>query len=114
LKKYGLVPEALDASPAPVLVTVFDEGTLLKSIALAAELRAQGLNVACYPEPVKLSKQFKFADRIGARIAIVLGPDEIISGTIAVKNLLDGSQEAVPRNEAVNFINRLIEPRSGR
>jgi histidyl-tRNA synthetase len=114
LKKYGLVPEALDASPAPVLVTVFDQGTLLKSIALAAELRAQGLNVACYPEPVKLGKQFKFADRIGARIAIVLGPDEIISGTVAVKNLLDGSQESVPRNDAVNFINRLIEPRSGR
>ncbi len=111
LKKYGLVPEGLDASPAPVLVTVFDEGSLLKSIELAAELRLEGLNVTCYPEPAKLGKQFKYADRIGARVALVLGPDEIKSGTVAVKYLLDGSQEAVPGNEAVNFINSLLEPR---
>lgn len=112
LKKYGLVPEGLDASPAPVLVTVFDEGSLLKSIELAAELRLEGLNVTCYPEPAKLGKQFKYADRIGARVALVLGPDEIKSGTVAVKYLLDGSQEAIPGNEVADTIRAFLETAS--
>ncbi len=109
LKKYGLIPDDLAASPAPVLVTVFDGDSLLKSIELAAELRKEGLNVTCYPEPAKLGKQFKYADRIGARIALVLGPDEIKAGTVAVKNLYNGSQISIQRIEAVTTIDGILQ-----
>jgi len=54
LKKYGLVPENLGISPAPVLVTVFNESTILESFKLATELRRAEINTACYPEVGKL------------------------------------------------------------
>ncbi len=109
LKKYGLVPEGLGASPAPVLVTVFDESTIFESFKLAAELRRSGLYVACYPEPSKLGKQLKYADRIGIKAALVLGPDEIANGTVAVKDLKSGNQENVSREELLRRIQQIVD-----
>jgi len=109
LQQYDLVPQSILRSPASVLVTIFDEERLLPSFALAAELRRDGLNVACYPEPAKLGKQFKFADRIGARVVVVLGPDEIKNGQIAIKNLTTGDQETVIRQEAAKTIWQMLD-----
>src|SRR5574339_231771 len=89
LEKYGLLPKDLSINPAPVFVTVFDEERLLESFKLASELRRAGLNVICYPEIAKLQKQFKYADRVGAKVTLVLGPDEITNGLVTVKNLLN-------------------------
>jgi len=108
LEKYGLLPEDLDASPAPVMVTIFDEDHLLDSFKLAMELRQAGLRVATYPTTDKLGKQFKYADRIGAKIAVVLGPDEIKAGQVAVKNLKNRSQENIARGKAVEHISRML------
>jgi histidyl-tRNA synthetase len=108
LEKYGLLPKGLDATPAPVLVTIFNDELLLESYTLAAELRRAGLNVTCYPEPSKLSKQFKFADRIGLRVTIVVGPDEVAAGTVAVKDLVSGDQRSVNRKEAAEAIRKIL------
>lgn len=108
LEKYGLLPKDLKVNPAPVLVTVFDEQRLLESFKLASELRRAGLNVVCYPEAAKLPKQFKYADRIGAKVALVLGPDEAAKGQVTVKNLSNGEQVLVPQNEAVTLIRKMV------
>jgi len=92
-----------------VLVTVFDETMLLDAYALAAELRQRGLKVACYPQAAKLGKQFKFADRIGARVAVVLGPDEQARGEVTVKDLRSRVQQAVPRQDAGQVIRELLD-----
>ncbi|MEW6029569.1 MAG: histidine--tRNA ligase [Chloroflexota bacterium] len=107
LQENGLVPE-FAPSPAPVLVTVFDESLLLISCALAAELRRAGLNVMVYPEPAKLPKQFKFADKMKMRVAVTIGPDEAAKGQAAVKNLTDGEQVIVPRGAAAETIRRIL------
>jgi histidyl-tRNA synthetase len=109
LKKYGLVPDGLGASPAQVLVTVFDEGTIYQSFKLAAELRSAGLNVACYPEASKLGKQFKYADRIGVRAALVIGPDEVANNTVSVKDLRTGGQENVRREALAGCIQQMLD-----
>ena len=108
LEKYGLLPKDLNINPAPVLVTVFDEERLLESFKLASELRRAGLNVVCYPEAVKLQKQFKYADRIGAKVTLVLGPDEVEQGQVAVKNLTNGEQVTVTRNEVLATIQGIL------
>jgi histidyl-tRNA synthetase len=108
LEKYGLLPEDLDVNPAPVLVTVFDEERHLASLALATKLRATGLKVVVYPEATKLGKQFKYADRIGARVTLVLGPDEAEKSQVAIKNLLSGEQTTVPQEAAVDFIRGIL------
>jgi len=108
LEKYGLLPKNLSIHPAPVFVTVFDKDRMLDSFKLASELRRAGLNVVCYPEAIKLPKQFKYADRIGAKLTLVLGPDEVEKGQVAVKNLINGEQVSVPREALVDQIRRIL------
>jgi histidyl-tRNA synthetase len=108
LEKYGLLPKDLTINPAPVLVTVFNEECLLESFKLASELRRAGLNVVCYPEAVKLPKQFKYADRIGAKVTLVLGPDEVEKGQVAVKNLVNGEQVSVSRETLVDTVKSIV------
>jgi histidyl-tRNA synthetase len=108
LEELGRLPENLSASPASVLMTVFDEDTTLAAHKLASELRESGLNVAIYPEVAKLGKQFKYADRIGARLAVVLGPDEIANDQVTIKTLETRQQENVARTEAADFIQQIL------
>ncbi|GAB4428651.1 MAG: histidine--tRNA ligase [Anaerolineales bacterium] len=108
LEKYGLLPDNLKVYPAKVLMTVFDEERLLDSFRLAAELRDAGLEVCVYPEPAKLGKQFKYADRVGAQVALVLGPDEAEKGQVAVKDLGSGQQVLVPQEEAADEIRKIL------
>ena len=109
LEKYGLLPDDLRVSPAQVLVTVFDQERLLDSFKLAVELRGAGLKVVCYPEAAKLPRQFKYADRMEMRVALVLGPDEVAAGQVTVKNLATGTQQTCVRSEIFNAVRRVLE-----
>jgi histidyl-tRNA synthetase len=107
LQEAGLVPE-FEPSPAQVLVTVFDEKLWMQSFALASELRKMGMNVMVYPEPAKLPKQFKFADKMKMKAALVLGPDEAEKGLVVVKNLSNGEQVQVKREAVVDEIRKVL------
>lgn len=107
LQENGLLPEFAQ-TPAPVLVTVFDETLLLQSFALAADLRREGLNVMVYPEVAKLQKQFKFADKMKMKAALVLGPDEAAKNQVVVKNLSSGDQVAVTRESLVDMVRQMV------
>lgn len=108
LQEAGLVPK-LPVSPAPVLVTVFSPELQPNSLVLAAELRKAGLNITCYPEPAKLPKQFKFADRMGMQAVLVIGPDEAAASAVTLKNLADGTQSTMSRNEIPGALKRILE-----
>ncbi|MBV6394719.1 MAG: Histidine--tRNA ligase [Anaerolineales bacterium] len=108
LQEAGLIPE-FQPSPAQVLVTVFDTTLLPQSFALAAELRAAGLNVMVYPEPTKLQKQFKFADKMKMKVAVTVGPDEAANGQAAVKSLRTGEQVVVTRAAAAEKIREWLK-----
>ena len=107
LQEAGVVPEFVP-SPAPVMVTMFDESFRLQSLALAGELRRASLNVMVYPEPAKLPKQFKFADKMKVKVAVTIGPDEAAKGQVAVKNLANGEQVIVTREAAAETIKQLV------
>ena len=107
LQEAGLVPE-FKPSPAQVLVTVFDESLWMKSYSLANDLREAGLKAMVYPEPIKLQKQFKFADKMKMRVALVVGPDEAEKSQVVVKDLSNGEQVVVARNDVVDSIRKLL------
>ena len=107
LQEKGLLLEFIP-SIASVLVTVFEDSLLLRSYAFATELRRSGINVMVYPEPAKLQKQFKFADKMKMKVAVTIGTDEAEKGLVAVKNLLNGEQVIIPQSEAVASIRKII------
>ncbi len=108
LQESGLLPE-FQSTPAQILVTVFDEKLAMQSFALSAELRNAGLNVMVSPEPVKLPKQFKFADKMKIKIVLVLGPDEVEKGLVVIKNLVNGEQAQVKREALVESIQEILK-----
>ncbi len=103
LEAYGLLPTDL-SYPSTVFVTVFNQEMLIESIRLTTELREEGFNVIL-AEPDKLSRQFKLADRLGVKLALILGPDEMANGTVGVKDLRTFEQRSILRNElkSINF-----------
>ena len=103
LEAYGLLPTDL-SYPSTVFVTVFNQEMLIESIRLTTELREEGFNVIL-AEPDKLSRQFKLADRLGVKLALILGPDELANGTVGVKDLRTFEQRSILRNElkSINF-----------
>lgn len=107
LQEKGLIPEFVP-TPASVLVTVFDESLWMKSLELTAQLRSAGLSVMSYPEPTKLPKQFKFADKMKMKVALVLGPEEVEKGLVVVKNLLNGEQVQVKREAVAQSILEIL------
>ena len=107
LQENGLLPE-YNPTPASVLVTVFDESMWMKSFELAAQLRNAGLKVMVFPEPAKLQKQFKFADKMKIKIALTIGPDEAAADSVAIKNLLNGEQVTVKRETVLNEVHKIL------
>ncbi len=108
LQENGLVPEFIP-TPASVLVTVFDESMWMKSFELAAQLRSAGFNTMVFPEPAKLQKQFKFADKMKIKIALTVGPDEAANDSVAVKNLVNGEQVTVKREAVFDVVKKLMD-----
>jgi histidyl-tRNA synthetase len=108
LKKFGCIPQGINETTAKVLVTVFDEETSSESIRFANELRKTGIHVSCYPEAAKITKQFKYGDRRGYLLAVVIGPDEINNKNVTIKNLKSGEQETIDRNAASIKIKTII------
>lgn len=113
LQENGLLPE-FSPTPAPVLVTMFNKTLSMEAYALANELRRAGINTIVYPEPAKLPKQFKFADKMKMRIALVIGPDEAEKGEVVVKDLSNGNQQAVRREAVPQIVRQILESNSTR
>jgi len=90
----------LRTSPSLVLVTTFDASTLPAFLALCQELRATGLQAEWFPEPGRVPRQLKYADRLGIPLVAILGPDEIQAGSLTLKHLPSGRQIVCPRAEA--------------
>jgi histidyl-tRNA synthetase len=109
LEEFGLLPTNRDSSPARVMVSVFDEDSQMAAYQLSADLRKAGLKVYSYPVADKLGKQFRHADRIGARIALILGPDEIKANQVAIKDLASREQKSVDRHEITQVILGMLE-----
>ena len=98
---------ALDRVPAPAaggpaaLVTVFDADLQPASARIAEALRRHGVAAElCLDPGQRLDRQLKHADRVGARYALIIGPDEAAAGTVVVKDLRRRTQQGYPAASA--------------
>ncbi|MBW6464983.1 MAG: histidine--tRNA ligase [Brevefilum sp.] len=107
LRDAGVIPAGLGDQPQ-VIMTVFDVETLPASMRLAAEIRAAGMRVVVYPDVDKLGKQFKFADKLGIPVAIVVGPDELTQGKVTVKDLKNREQITVEKESLIEQIKKFL------
>lgn len=65
-------------------------------LAAAASLRAAGVNTEVYLDPAaKMKKGMKYADSLGIPLVCIAGPDEVVAGTMTVKDMAKGEQRVV-------------------
>ena len=100
LRALDRVPEPAAGGPAAV-VTVFDANSQPESARIAEALRRHGVAVElCLDQDQRLDRQLKHADRVGARYALIIGPDEAAAGAVMVKDLRRRTQERHPAADA--------------
>jgi histidyl-tRNA synthetase len=110
LNKYGKLP-VLKTSPTQVLFATFDASLFSVARRLAAQWRADGLRVELYPDAAKLDRQLKYADAKNIPFVAILGPDEVATNTITLKDLPSKSQERVAYSAVAQIVEqRLLGP----
>jgi histidyl-tRNA synthetase len=100
LDHYGKRP-GLPPSPSQVLVTLFDAELYPQTLALASRFRRAGINTEQFLEPIRLGKQLRYADRKAIPYVLILGPDELATSQVVLKNLVTGEQQAYSEEEAI-------------
>jgi len=72
---------------------------------LCAELRRAGLETVRAYDGRSLKAQLKQADRSGARVALIVGPEELAGDVVTARPLLEaGPQVSVPRSSVVEWV----------
>jgi len=107
LERLVLVLGESGSPPAPDLyVVALSEEARGPAFALAMELRGAGFAVELDYAQRSLKTQMREANRLGARLAAILGEDELASGSVTLRDMSTGDQQTVPRSEAIERIRR--------
>jgi histidyl-tRNA synthetase len=104
---FGIERVLLAGEDAPepprcdVLVVPASAAELGEAVLIARDLRARGLVVEADLRGQSIKNQLRRADKLGARLAVVVGSAEIERGVAQVKDLAARTQREVPRADLV-------------
>jgi histidyl-tRNA synthetase len=88
-----------------VFLATMGDAADLHAGTLAAELRAEGIVVERSADR-KLKRALEVANKMGARFALIVGDDELASGTYQLKNMATGDQQSFTRTQLAAAIRR--------
>jgi histidyl-tRNA synthetase len=71
---------------------------------LLQELRNIGIAAEIFHENAKFDKQFKYAEKKNIAYVVIIGENELTSGTCVVKNLTTGNQETISREALLTYL----------
>lgn len=106
LKNQGLTP----AAPTVTDVYVANLGADMAAPAftLTQALRARGIKADSDLAGRSLKAQFKFADKLGARLVVIAGGDEYARGTVRVRDMHTKEEKEIPLENAAENIAALL------
>jgi histidyl-tRNA synthetase len=105
LETEGAMADAA-RGPEAVVITMGPEASLAGA-ALAARLRERTAVGIDYDDR-SLKAQLRDAARLGARVCVIIGGDEVSKGVAVVKDMATGEQETVPLDAAVESVLRKL------
>ncbi len=100
-----------DQTTVEVLVTLFDKELTGESLRLLSELRASGVHCEQYYDPEPLGTQIRYALKKGIPLLVIVGPDELSAGQVAVRDLETKSQTLLSREELCQFVRQMLDRR---
>jgi histidyl-tRNA synthetase len=88
-----------------VFLATLGDAADLHAGGIAAELRAAGIVVERSADR-KLKRALEIANKMGARFALILGDNEIASGTYQLKNMATGEQQPLARDKLAGAVRK--------
>ena len=83
---------------------MFDKADAASAFAMVRELRDQDVRAEAYVGTGKLGDQYKYADKRGAALVIIEGPDEREKGQVKIKDLALGAELAKTAGTRADWI----------
>lgn len=113
-----LAAEGVQPAPVPsaaLIVLAGPEETAVQgeALALARTLREAGVVVHVDTRFGKADRQFRFAEKCGARVGVIVGAQELAEGRVNVKDLAARSQRTVARAELVDAVRAVLASETG-
>jgi histidyl-tRNA synthetase len=102
--------EENSARPSPCFIAPLGERAQLSALALARELREQGVVTVLDGRGNSMKSMLRRADGLGAKLCVVIGDAEVEQNQVQIKDLAAHSQEQVPRADAVARIVSAFKP----
>ena len=93
-----------DAAPPRAFIVAIGEDGRAEALRLLRELRHEGLPVQMELEARGMKAQMKRADRLEARVALIVGGDELARGEVTVRDMRKSEQRAVPRTDIIEAV----------
>jgi histidyl-tRNA synthetase len=94
--------------PAVACVGAIGDDGRKAALTLLRELRRAGVAAVMEFEARSLRAQMKRADRVKARVTVIVGGDELARGEVTLRDMSTGDQRAVPRASAVDAIRKAV------
>ena len=102
LRDHGLLPEP--GSAVECFIAWIGSGARRRALELAAALRAAGISTTYEYRERRLGSQLKSANQVGARRAVIIGPDELEAGRGRLRDMATGEERFVALVELPDFM----------
>lgn len=113
-----LIQEVVENPPINPNVDIYvihqGDNTTLPALQLASQLRSAlpQIKVMLHCSGGNFKKQFKRADKLGAKFALILGEDEVAQQQVVIKDLLSGEQQITLANtDAIDYLTPFYKSR---
>jgi histidyl-tRNA synthetase len=88
--------QRLAARTPDLYVATIGEAARGKGFLLAQQLRSIGLETEIDYENASLKSRMRRADKLGAKLVVILGDDEVSRGEAQIRNMAEKTQESLP------------------
>jgi histidyl-tRNA synthetase len=92
-----------------VFFAPMDPAALAYALPIAHRLRTVGIRVEIEHRTASLKAQLKRADKLRARLAVIVGGNEVASGKLTVKDLAQGTQSEIPADDLESKVRQLLD-----
>lgn len=109
IDRLALIADKPEPTQQTLLVLALTAAELLHAFQLANHLRDQGFSVLV-PTMPSLKKGLKYADKLGVKTVILVGPDEVRTKQVVVKDMHSGEQTKLLQTELDHHLKRISCP----
>jgi histidyl-tRNA synthetase len=103
IERLGMLLATPPAAPQPIALVPAGPAAEALCLKLAQDLRQAGHRIDLFYRG-NMGRRLKRADKVGAKLALILGDDELAKGVITVRDLASGQQQAVPQSGLIGHL----------